>query len=351
MRRLLSLYVLSTVVVAALLAAENGAASDSALWVTDSRLGSALLRVDPVTGERALVDLYDYPVVIDVRAGVQAPGGDLYLEAINAQSLVTVVRFDPTTGSVTGISGLVDRDGETLRGAGPDFQPGLRAIVTGPWARLYALRRWAGPMAVDIATGDRTIVSQSADPPVGSGVAMTDPLDLVAEHLGSLLVADRFAGLVRVGTGDGTRSVAFVFDNLVEAQHRVERLPDGRVLHAFGSGDSRSLSVLDLAHQTATELSGPQRGSGPAFAAIVDFIAATDGLVYVLDLGLRAIVVVDPSSGDRRIVAEDPDGADLGLLSSSARLVGATVDVQPAPRRPSGRRLAGDGPLARAHGP
>lgn len=338
-----------TVIVSLALAPAPATASERPVWVTDSRLGASLLRVDVETGERSLVDLYDYPVVIDIRAGVEAPGGELYLEAVNALSLVTVVRFDPSTGDVTGISGLVHPDGTTVRGSGPDFQPGLRELVVGPWGRLIALRRSCGPMAVDIATGDRRVVSQSVDPPVGSGADMSDPLDLVLEHRGSLLVADRFAGLVRIDPRDGSRRTVFVFEGLVEGPHRVEKLADGRILHALGAGDGRQLTVLDSALEVATELSGPGRGAGPGFVAIADVMVARDGTIHVLDLGLRAILAVDPATGDRRVVADDPVGNDLALLSADARLASATVDVKPAPRRPAGRRLVDDGGSALAN--
>lgn len=324
---------------AAFLAAWPTAAADlEPLWISDSRLGAALLRVDPATGARSLIDLYDYPRVIDVRGGVVSPAGEVYLEAINALSLSTVVRLDPKTGRVVGISGFVDPYSALPRGSGPGFEPGLTGMVGGPWGLLFVLRRAAGPMAVDIATGDRAVISQSVDPPVGSGVDLTDPLDLIVERGGSLLVADRFEGLVRVAPVGGSRRVASGFDDLVEGPHRIERLPDGRVLHAFGSGDGRLVSVLDRKLHGATEFSGGARGSGPDFVGIVDFMATADGSIYVLDLGLNAVVAVDVSSGDRRIVADDPVAADLGLLSLEARLLGRTAPNVAAPRRAASRR-------------
>jgi hypothetical protein len=330
---------------AAGVAAVSASEPPASLWVADpARLGSALLEIDVATGERSLVDLEDYPNVLTVSGGVQADDGTLFLGAVNAAQGVTIIRFDPAAGSVVGISGFVDGSSFEPRGAGPDFQPGLRGIVVGPWGRLYCLRRLGGPMSVDVATGDRLVISQSATPRVGDGVELRDPLDLVVEPRGTLLVADRFANLMRVTPGSGRRTTAFEFVDLIEGPHRIERLPDGRVLHAFGAGDGRSISVFDLSLRSLSELSGPGRGAGPELAGLVDFVVAPDGSVYALDLALRAVVAIDPETGDRTLVAEDPEGADLGLLSGDARLVGFAVPNGPPSPRNAGGRVAAPGP-------
>ncbi len=320
----------------------------SDLWITDSaRLGASVLRIDVASGARSLVDLDDYPNVLGVRAGVRSADGPLYLEAVNAAQLSTVIRFDPASGRVAGISGFVDGASASPRGSGPDLQPGLSALVIGPWGYLYALRRGGGPMAVDIATGDRSIVSQSADPPVGEGVELSDPLDLVVERSGSILVADRFAGLVRIDPANGRRETAFVFPDLIEGPHRIERLPDGRLLHAFGAGDGRLISAFDRSLRVESELSGPNRGSGPELLAIGDLVVASDGSIFVHDLARRAVIAVAPATGDRRVIAEDPEGADLGLLSAGARFVGFAVpEGLPSPRQPA-RRLGAVGARSR----
>ncbi len=329
---------------AAGVAAVSASEPPAALWVADAaRLGSALLEIDVATGERSLVDLEDYPNVLTVSGGVQADDGTLFLGAVNAAQGVTIIRFDPDARSVVGISGFVDETSFEPRGSGPDFQPGLRGIVVGPWARLYCLRRFGGPMSVDVASGDRLVISQSATPRVGGGVELRDPLDLVVEPRGTLLVADRFGNLVRVAPGSGRRTTAFEFEDLLEGPHRLERLPDGRVLHAFGAGDGRSISVFDLSLRSFSELSGPGRGAGPELAGLVDFVVGPDGSVYALDLALRAVVAVDPATGDRTLVAEDPEGADLGLLSGDARLVGFALPHSPPSPRSSGGRVAAPG--------
>jgi len=332
-----------TAVLAVILGALTVEAADAPLlWISDRSLGAAVIAVDAASGDRTVVNLEDYPVVIQVGVGAVSPTGELFLEAVNAAQGRTVIRFDPDTGQVFGVSGFVDRTSTTPRGAGPGFEPGLRAIEIGPWGTLYALRSGAGPMSVDVATGDRAVVSQSQEPPVGEGVRLTDPLDLVVGRSGALVVADRFGGLVRIDPESGFRRFAFNFPDLVEGRHRIARLADGRIVHGFGEAGGSSLTVLDPSLRTAAELSGPERGAGPAFAGIADHVVAPDGTVYVLDLALDAVLAVDPASGDRRVVSGPGlgEGPALGLLSPAARFASfAPGSISSAPR-PSGGRVA-----------
>jgi len=95
------------------------AATSTPLWIVDSRLGSTLLRVDPATGTRSFVDVSAYPLVLALgTAGMQSPTDEqLYLEAVNAAQGAVLIRYDPGSGEVVGISGYVGREGDGLRGA------------------------------------------------------------------------------------------------------------------------------------------------------------------------------------------------------------------------------------------
>lgn len=331
-------------VIAFALASTVAVAGAGELWIQDRFLGASLLRVDLESGARTVVDLDSYPMVIGVGPGAVAPSGELYLEAVNAVQLSTVVRYDPRSGETVGISGWVDDTGPDPRGTGPGLEPGVAALTMGPWGVLYVLREGAGPMAIDVATGDRRVVSQSAAPAVGDGVELLEPVDLVVEREGWLLVADRFAALVRVAVDGGARRIAYAFPDLIEGPHRIDRLPDGRVVHAFGAGDGRQITVFDRGLGRASELSGPNRGAGPGLGGIVDLAVAPDGTVYLLDIALGAVIAVDPESGDRTVVSDDRnltgDEVALASLSPRTRLLGFEVPrAPPAPRSPA-RRLA-----------
>jgi hypothetical protein len=316
--------------------------SSPSVYVMAQTGGSGVMAVDVASGDRRAIDLDDYPVIMTVHSGAVAPDGELYLVAVNAALNPNVIRHDPVTGATIGISGYVDRNSNVPRGDGPDLRPGVRSLAIGPWATLVALRSYAGPVLVDVASGDRRIVSQSIDPPVGEGIAFTEPMDLVVESAHSLLVADRLQGLIRVHVGDGRREVAHRFPDIVESPHRIDRLPDGRVIHASGRGDGRVVSVFDADLAERRELSGPERGTGPAFLAIFDIAAASDGTVYVLDLGWPAIFAVDPATGDRRVISGGPENRGTGLWYFNAVELPVLADLHnplppPAPRAAGGR--------------
>ncbi len=289
---------------AAVVAASPAAAAPpAAVFVTTARAGAEIVVVDVATGDRSIVDLTAYPTVIKVERAVVTPEGSVLLAAVNAAQGRVVMAWSPAGGSLTGVSGYVDAASSEPRGHGPFFDPGIGALAPGPWGVLYVLRERAGPMRVDLATGDRTIVSQSADPAVGTGIPLDDPTDMAVAPDGTLILPERLGGLVRVDPADGSRSLAHAFPDIVEAWHRVDRLPDGRLVHAVGRGDGREVSVFDRALAGRTELSGPGRGRGPAFAGIADLAVAPDGTVYVLDSALGAVLAVDPRTGDRTVVS------------------------------------------------
>jgi len=339
-RRLLLLGVM----VATWMAVPAGAAEVDTLYVTAQASGAAILAVDVASGDRRAIELYDYPVIIQIRAGAMTPDGQLYLTAENAALSPTVVRYDPATGAVVGISGYVDRTSNEPRGTGPDFEPGIAEMAVGAWGWVHPLRSFLGPMAVDVVSGNRRVVSQSTEPAVGDGVEMTQPVDLLVESANSLLVADRFQGLIRVRMSDGRRTIAHRFVDIVESSHRIDRLPDGRVVHASGRGDGHEVSVFDRGLVELSRLSGPERGVGPDFVAIHDLVVGPDGTVYVLDLGLGpgAIVAVAPASGDRRVVTGGPqrrgDGPDFFIANERPIFVDLPGSVPfLAPRRASRR--------------
>ena len=305
---------LAPVFVGAIVAMTSGpgaaAAQGDLLFVTAQRGTAEIWQVDVASGDRTLLDLTDYPAVIKVERGAVAPSGVVLLSAVNAAQGRVVVAFDPVTRTLSGVSGDVLDADPWLRGAGPGFAPGIGGLAVGPWGVFYVLRERAGPMRVDVATGNRTVVSQSADPPAGSGVPLDDPVDITVLADGRLLLAERLGGLVAVEPLTGLRSVVHVFPDIVEARHRLGVLADGRVVHLVSGG--AEVAVFDRSLSARTVLSGARRGSGPAIGALADLAVGPGGHIYVLDTALGAIVAVDPATGDRRIVSGGPEGRGSG---------------------------------------
>jgi hypothetical protein len=308
---------------------------------------SALWRVDTATGDRQLLELYRYPLVLVVGQATVTPGGEVLFTAINALQETGIHALNPATGSRAGISGPVEDGGDTTRGVGPTFEPGVNALVASPSGTLFALREFAGPMSVSVATGDRAILSQSVTPEVGAGFPLARPIDLAIETSGSLLVMDQFEGLVRVRLTDGVRTAEYPSPLFIEPPLRFDLLADGRIVHLVPGTDA--LFVFDPRTRTDAVLSGRGNGSGAALGAVVDLAVAPDGTVFVFafDGEIPAVLAVDPATGIRRLISGGAEGRGAGEplpnaldRATFATFAPATVPTGPPPRPPR-RRLSG----------
>ncbi len=278
---------------------------------------SALWEVGTETGDRRLLELAAYPAVMSVSHAVVTRGGELVFTATNAALQRAVFAYNPSTGSRVAVSGPLDGYGEVVRGAGPPLDPLVSGLALAPWGGLYALRGFLGPVLVSLATGDRTVVSQSVKPAVGEGFPLTRPVDLTVETAGSLLVMEEYEGLVRVSLDHGTRTMVYPSTQFIEPPYRFDRLPDGRVVHLAPGTDA--LFVFDPHTRVDAPLSGRGRGSGPPVGALSDLAVAPDGTVVVVDVMDPAVLAVDPTTGDRTLLTGPKRGAGPALPTALDR--------------------------------
>lgn len=305
---------------------------------------SGLWQVDTATGDRRLLELYGYPLVLALGPATVTAGGEVLFTAVDAAQYTAIHALDPDTGSRAGVSGPVLDGGDTTRGAGPSFEPGVAGLVAGPSGTLFALREFAGPMSVSPATGDRAVVSQAVEPRVGLGFPLARPIDLAVETTGSLLVMDEFEGLVRVRLTDGVRTMEFPSTLFIEPPLRFDRLPDGRFVHCVPGTDA--VFVFDPRTRVDRPLSGRGSGVGPALTSVADLVVAPDGTLFVVDVGEPAVVAIDPVTGDRRLVsggaAQRGNGESLPTALDRPTFATFAPDAVPAgpPPRPVRRRLS-----------
>lgn len=302
---------------------------------------SGVWQVDLATGNRVPIDLSDYPEVLTVSQAVVTGTGELIFSATNAAQGRAIFAANPATGSRTGVSGPIDVFGDIVRGAGPPLEPATGGLALAPWAGLYALRSFLGPMHISLVTGDRSIVSQSAPPAVGSGAPLGRPVDLAVESTGSLLVMDEYEGLVRVRLVDGARTLAFPSTLFIEPPVRFDLLPDGRIVHCVPGTDA--VFVFDPRTARDEPLSGRGRGTGPAFGAVADVAVHPGGTIVALDVGDPALVSVDPATGDRSLVSGAGRGGGEALPTADDRPTLAVYTPERVaaglPPRPVRRRL------------
>ncbi len=325
-------------------AAATGAEAPASLTLYVTAPGSTgIWAVDVATGARVLHEVGRWPVVIALHHATALADGSLLLESTNAVQRRNVVRYEPARGLLTGVSGQVDPGSDETRGAGPSLDPGATGLLATRGGTLLYLRRGAGPIRIDPWTGDRSVISQSAEPAVGPGFPMTRPLDLVLESDATLLVADAFEGLVRVRLADGSRELAHPGTSFIEGPYLFDVLPDGRLVHAHGLDSSNALYAFDPATGRDSLLSGLGRGDGELFASIHDLVVAPDGLVYVFDTVPPTILAVDPATGNRAVVSGGREGRGTGfeLPGFLDRPLLATFSplARPAEPRPIRRRI------------
>ena len=165
--------------------------SDGSIYTADRQNGN-LFRIDPLTGNRtpisAGVQSIQYPInnSSGLRLGTH---NDLLVATSNAQSLV--VDIDLATGTRTNISGGLHGSGPILTSLpGGITGDGLGNLVVGSGPGLPQILR------VDVASGNRTVLSSSVGPPVGIGPAMGSVADVLLAPNGKILATDYFGNVV-----------------------------------------------------------------------------------------------------------------------------------------------------------
>ncbi|MGI9331990.1 MAG: hypothetical protein ACR2RL_02430, partial [Gammaproteobacteria bacterium] len=247
-----------------------------ALDTTDNRLlvvddfandADAVFAVDPGSGDRIFVSGPTVRPAFGLAAGLALDGANN--RALVADSeLMAVVAVDLSTGARTVFS-------DRASGAGPAFGSLLSITLDGDRALvgdLGSAERSPAVYAVDLETGDRTVISDNR-------------VDTTTDVVSPRTVAVDVAG-----------NRALVVDDLLD-----------------------SVVALDLTTGDATALS--DSGAGPALRDPRDsFVDTANNRVVVADRQLGALVGIDVANGARTVVSDATVGAGPALL----RLEGVT---------------------------
>jgi streptogramin lyase len=285
--------------------------TNGSLVVVEGFLGhNAVLRVDPGSGDRRIVSdsgtgsgpLFFSPLTL----AVEATGRLVVVD--NARA--AVIGVNPTTGDRAIVSGAEV-------GSGPPFGNCLSSIAVEPEGTLAVLEAFPPRIVrVDPTTGDRMIVS-AAD--VGSGPLFENPFSIAVEAAGALVVVDGFdpvfggrRAVLRVNPRTGERLV--VSDDTTGSGPRFEA-PTGLAIAANGSllvTDGGVVDSVVRVHPVSgrrTLVSGGfdnAVGQGPAFLDPVTIAVEPGGTLVVVDglAGLKALLRVNPVTGERAILAK-----------------------------------------------
>jgi len=314
--------------------------ADDQLLVTGGYTGYAMVRVDPTTGNRTVV--YGHDQITDTLVG-RGPYGGIEGLAREADGRVVVVmilyypcddtvawalaRVNPRTHRGKIVSGR-DPDTCAIVGGGPAFVRPSGDITVEADGHLVLVEQGLEPgrsaiMRVDRATGARSIVSgydPDTDRIKGLGPRFGEDLAGIAveQETGDLLVVDpTFPRVVRVHPLSGDRTVVSGRDRGADriigqgdlfaypaAGLALDRSGDVVVLDIDETGQSGVVVHVDVATGDRTLLSSRSRGTGPLLNDPRGGLAVErTGEVLIGDQALRAIVRVDPATGNRTIVS------------------------------------------------
>ena len=266
--------------------------------VTDRSLG-AVLAVDLLSGDRTIVsDHFEAPhaptsIALDLTDPSRVIVADPFLGALQA--------VDLSTGELSLVTP------RTSVGTGPSFRDLAPEALALQEDRLLVGGRGLerSLLAVDLATGDRTVVS---DPATGNGPQFLFAEAIVVDGDRALVLSGRTIFAVDLASGDrsivsnASTGVGPMFDDPDEIA-----LAGNYLLVA----DDYSLLAVELASGDRTILSG----GGDVQAIVVDGDRA-----FVVDQfheDMSAILAVDLASGERSIIADDSVGAGPILLHAS----------------------------------
>jgi sugar lactone lactonase YvrE len=307
-----------------------------ALVVVDTKAGAfpeaAVLRVDPVSGARAMVSdatTGSGPALfIPTAIAVEAPGTLVVVDA----GLEAVVRIDPMSGART-----LAFDGRL--GGGPVVNAPTAMAVEAPGTLVVADVGYQAVLRVDPVSGNRGIIS---GPTLGSGPPFHGPVAIAVEAAGTLAVVDGAdKAILRVDPVSGNRTL--IADARTGSGPAFVR-PVAMAVEATGTlvvVDAGLSSIIvgailrvDPRSGDRSALSGGIVGSGPAFRRPVAIAVEAAGTLVVLDTpplaggglpGTR-VLRVDPVSGTRTMVADAP-AEDDSFVSSGDIAVEATGDL------------------------
>ena len=274
---------------------------------------------------------YNDPRSVQVVETPDAPNGESYIIMGNFGD-ETVVNVDPTTGERVMLS---DSSEESQVGDGINFISitDIALSKDGKSIMILDLAQEA-VIDVDLATGNRTPLSQSHFGWVGEGFDMLNPHGIVAAQGGGYMVTDFGApGVLFVGD-DGARREFSVTPVAGFNQIRgMDLLKNGDYAVADFGGER--LVIVDGNTGERRTLSGRGNGEGPKLNGPVSVDELNDETLIISEFSSQSILFVDRKTGNRSFLSSTaPGGRGKGPTLGTR---GLTVDPEN-----SGRLFATD---------
>jgi len=238
--------------------------------------GSDLFEIDPSSGDRIVISAAGFGLGPDLMAPVDVAFDWISDSPIVAdQGLEALLRIDPVTGDRSVLSGCADAACAGQVGEGDPFVAPPIALAFEPSGDLI-VAVWSdapNPIAaiqhVDHVTGDRSVLSDCADSGctsvIGSGPRVGTPSDLAVAQNGDIYVSDlEHNSVMHIDPVTGNRSLLAGSGPVIEEPGPIKIDQDGALL--LVDGPQRVLFRIDLASGQRSIVSSDATGSGTSFA-------------------------------------------------------------------------------------
>jgi DNA-binding beta-propeller fold protein YncE len=292
-------------------------------------LSNTLFRVDLVTGDRRVLasdTVGSGPVFFSRRMAFDEVNDRVLMLDRSRRKVLAV---DPATGNRSVLMSLASvGDGPVMRISGS-----ADMIVDAAGDRLLMLNRsrFGTLTIVDLATGDRTLVSGED---AGSGIAFDNPFGLVLDEARDrALVLDSYRSAllaVDLATGVRTALISDLNDGQVKSQFGLVLDAASRrayYLETTYEGTARLAAVIAVDVDTATRavLSDATHGAGPVLQEGSSLVLdPAGGRLLIIEYYTGNVVAVDLATGDRALVSPETAGAPTSLATA----MHATMDTQ-----------------------
>ncbi len=275
--------------------------------IAPNREADALLGIDLASGDRTVISSAGAIVpAVGTGPAITTTQNPVVDEASNQAFIIpnpsSVYAVDLATGNRTIVSD------NTSVGAGESFSVPVDIAVDVPNDRALVLDITKGILNVDLTNGDRTVVSSAA---IGAGPALTQAIALGADFTADTAYTVDFIDdvLLSIDFTNGDRTV--VSDNAGMGAGAAFNIPDDMELdldndRAFVIDRGFGLGLFEVSLTTGdrTIVSGTGVGIGVSFLSPYHVTVDVAGnRAFVYDVAVTGILVVELATGQRALMA------------------------------------------------
>ncbi len=305
--------------------------NDNSVLVVDP-FQRGIMRVNMSTAERQMVPssfLGDGVSMHDISAIARESDQSLIAGDYIGYGKSRLLRIQIATGERTVVSSRMDTPEV---GSGPAWENKMEGITIEPSGKILTLHS-LDILRVDPASGDRSIVSTSGYPAVGVGPSLVAAGSLLLDRTGAILAFDDNQ-IFHVNQFNGNRDVVPYANIAPDPSSGCGAVLDSGSTMIMADNGRRAIFTIDVLTGLGQLISGyppsPNRGTGPQFDQPLDVIIESNDTLFVCDSGFNAVLRVNRATGNREI------------MSGYDPVTKAMVGIGPYLRNPSNMCTASD---------